>query len=127
MNKEDLESKDEKYKERIVETLHSYRWLGIAYALKEALGDFYKVGNARHAGYFLKYIYIYCLKSENEDIVSPGKMLENHYDGIVMCHTQIEQRSCGRYEQCHPGHGGYGKRVSKCGQSDSDDLPEEFR
>ena len=61
--------------------------MGIAYALKEALRDFYNVWNARHAGYFLKYIYMYCLKSENEDIVSLGKMLENHYDGIVMWHT----------------------------------------
>ena len=85
MNKEDLAEKPD-YKERIEEALASYRDIGTAYAVKEALRDFYSIPDPVKARIFLRLLTRYCLRSDQDDISKFGEMLDRHFLGIAAWH-----------------------------------------
>ncbi len=87
MNKEDLAEKNEEYQQKIRETLDTYADLGRAYAIKEALRDFYDLDKPEHAAYFLRCLMIYCQRDTEEEIVSLGNMIKSHFDGILFWYS----------------------------------------
>lgn len=86
MNKEDLQCADEGYRQRIHDALASYDELGKAYAVKEALRDFYLMGDKVHASYFLRGIACYCHWTKIEELEALGNLIENHFAGILHWH-----------------------------------------
>ena len=85
MNKEDLDEKPD-LREKVTEVLSSYKDLGLAYSIKEALRDFYDIPNPAKARIFLRLLTKYCLNSTIEDIARFGEMLNRHFLGIVAWH-----------------------------------------
>ena len=85
MNKEDLAERPD-LKEQIEEVLHSYRDIGLAYAIKESLRDLYGIADPAKARIFLRLLTNYCLRSDLEDVMKFGETLNRHFLGIVAWH-----------------------------------------
>lgn len=64
----------------------SYRDVGAAYAIKEALRDFYGIQDPLKARIFLRLLTRYCLRSPQEDVSKFGEMLDRHFLGIAAWH-----------------------------------------
>jgi len=65
-----------------------YKDLGMAYSIKESVGDFYSIKDSNHAGVYLNLIINSAMNSNVDRIVKFGETLENHFDGIISWHSR---------------------------------------